>query len=405
MAINRQEISGTIAIDDRQVYFDDLLADEAVFDLGAQGVLVLVGDDALDGVTIDGAGEARALGPLAVDDGLTLEDGATFVNAAAATENGGELTLDDSATLRNLSGATWTLAQGAGIAGTAGSRFVNFGLLQQTGADDASTISAAVYDHGTIDVEGQLDFSDDVTRLFGAVEGTGSVSADLVTLVGASISCASFSATRARLLGDVQFATASASFGALALADDTVAFHGDESTLGVGVIIGAGEIDFSGKTKLVANSPRTVVDVAVVNSGVLTVTSADDAYGVFFGGAETNLAGATWIDATPYSVSEGSSTFENQGTFIEDGEGNLLNVDNDGLITLGTTTYLPDANSSPQYPSLGFGGLVSGTGTIDIGLGNVGVGYGSVEAGQTFAFTGTGFPYAPPTLTLDNAPS
>ena len=420
MIPSRRSITGHVSIDSLQVYSDDVAADDAVFDIAAQTRLVLFGDDAFTGVTQTGAGQIRARGPLAIDDGLTLTGGAALVNAAAATQNGGLLTLgtsdDDAALVRNLPGATWTLTDGAGMAGAGDDRFVNLGDLRQSGADATSVIGAAFYNRGSVEVEGELEFTSDVTRLFGAVEGAGKVQTGVAALIGGAIACAAFTATTLRVLGDATVTATKLTADRLVLVDAKLEVSGDGSALAAQTIVGEGEIDFAGTARLGGEqapfdpqlhaSPGAVLtidgDIEVVNSGDLSLIHAGTDIGMLdiasgeltlSGGAHIlNLAGATWTDGGGYSTIQddggAQSLFDNQGTFVENMYGRIGHVHNDGLMKLGPGfLQYPDPPDAPRrHPDLVFTSAVDGAGEIDVGSGRVTL-QGAVAKEQTLAFT------------------
>ena len=219
-----QNISGTVDISDDAVYSDDVIADDALFNIQAGAQLILNGDDRFHDDAVAMQGLLRVNGPLAVE-GLAVRDTATFAVASTVAQTG-SVTLGDAALIRVLPGGAWTLAQNAGIAGDANSRFVNLGVLQQTGASEVSTIGANLYDRGEIKVEGALNLHGDVTRLLGAIEGAGTIEADDATF-GASAISASLNVGWARLIGDVSISSNAFEIDHLSLLDTSLSIAGD----------------------------------------------------------------------------------------------------------------------------------------------------------------------------------
>jgi hypothetical protein len=80
------------------------------------GASLLLGNDVLTDDALAMSGLARFRAPITIDDGLTLENTVTLVNASVVTQNDDDLMLgqssSDAVTVRNVTGATWDLAQG-----------------------------------------------------------------------------------------------------------------------------------------------------------------------------------------------------------------------------------------------------------------------------------------------------
>lgn len=410
-------ISGTINVTHYSSYRNDDIFDDVLFNIFTDARVVLAGDGQLNNGTIAGAGQLRVRGPLGID-GLTLEYTVALVNSATVAQTGTVslgATADDAVVVRNLSGATWDVVGGAEIAQAgANSRFINLGLFVQTGAANTTVISADFYSRGTVHVEGKLNFTGAVTRLFGSVEGAGQVTAGTAVLIGATLSCAAFSASTLRVLGEVTSSIRSLTVDKLVLVAAKLSVSGDKDSSKFKEIVGQGEVNFAGATQLEEGS--TPFDSSHFSQGgVLTVggqialTNAGDlslfgqvtdisALGYsaatiqLSGGAHiVNQAGATWTDAG-YTSSilgedDGLAVFINLGVFVEGSFGHLAHVQNEGVMKLGpgrpTTPVI--LNSPLYYPDLEFLSAIDGSGEIDVGPGEVRMD-GAIAAQQNLAF-------------------
>ena len=411
-------ISGTINVTHYSPYSDDDIFDNVLFNIFTDAWLVLAGDDQFHNVTAAGAGQLRVRGPLEVD-GLALQDDIAIVNSAKVTQHG-TVSLGasdhDAVLARNLPGATWDVVGRAEIAQAGpNSRFINLGLFEQTGAANTTVTSADFYSRGTVHVEGKLNFTGAVTRLFGSVEGAGQVTAGTAVLIGASLSCAAFSASTLRVLGEVTSSTQSLTVDRLVLVAARLSVASDKNNSKFKEIVGQGEVNFAGATQLEeASTPfgsshfsqggvLTVGgQIALTNAGDLSLfgqatdISALGGYSAatiqLSGGAHiVNQAGATWTDAG-YTSSilgedDGLAVFINLGVFVEGSFGHLAHVQNEGVMKLGpgrpTTPVI--LNSPLYYPDLEFLSAVDGSGEIDVGPGEFRMD-GAVAAQQDLVF-------------------
>ena len=426
--MSTKTITGPVNIIGYTVYDDDVLADDAVFNIGAGSRLVLLGDDQLLNSTLAMQGVLRVRGPLEVD-GLTIEDTAYLVNNATITQTGSVAlgaSADDVAVVRNLPGATWQATGSVTLSQTgANSRFVNLGLFAQGGADDTLTVGANFISRGAVQGDGTIDFQG-ATRLFGALSAL-TVNADATFLDGAAISTTgTFEAQSLIVRGDVTATSANVLTTLIAsfLCADVhlqsgarLLFQG-EKNVDLDNITGNGEIDFAGTSRLTADILTLAGDIKLVNAGVLSpfpgyVYDAN-AYVTITGAPRNggqveidNLAGATWLDAITETTFDGDGTgnvfFHNSGTFEENGVagatlGTTFNIDviNDGLF--GADNSVGDGST---HNGFAFNNAVTGTGTVDVGLDSVTFN-GSVGGEQTIAFTSTPSGSAAPTLTIND---
>jgi hypothetical protein len=412
-----------INITSQTVYTNVDLTDD-LFNVFAAASLLL-GNDILTDDAISMSGLARFRAPSTINDGLTLDDTVTLVNASVLTQNG-DLTLgqsaSDAATVRNIAGATWNLANGADITGAGSSQFVNLGTLEQTAG--ASTIDANFYDRGgTIEANGTLDFASPgyVNRFVDdQIEGSGTFELNGGALVGADVSTSSVDLVSARTIGDVTVSSASVTIRSLNIEAGSVVSLTNPAAgveMGFGYISGAGEIDIKGNDGVALGIFGFDVflegSVTFANFGNTTFTA-----GMLLGNVVSNLTvipaageqitienefGATWrASGTQATIEQsggsGTSLFINDGTFLEIAGGEFasginmffgMNVENNGLMSTSTST-----NSSLNFGDASgtstIDASVSGIGTIDVvHFGSVSFG-GSVGSGQSVNFTGAG---------------
>ncbi len=413
MAKGAHAITGTVEITSYTVYPDNIDADDAIFDIAPLSRLLLLGDDVLGDDAIASKGRLLSRGSLEIDDGLTLRDTANFVNAGNVTQNGGVLDLgvssDDLVAVRNVPGGTWTMAEGAGMMGESASRFVNLGRLD-VGAD--STIAAKFHNRGTLDIEGKLTFQTDAPRLFGAIEGAGTLNADHALLDGASVSCADLFITRARLLGDVSISSTDVQFNGAYFADATLQIAGDNTYFQMQVALGRGQIETSGSVSQHGVSLYLEDETGLANSGAFTAAGgvyglidqvSADYFGLLGQCFIRNLAGASWTDSassTTYQADAGAY-FDNAGALLEDGAGTFdVAVVNDGTMHVGQSYVVYRDGPTTINPSLTFDQAITGAGTIEVDPGAITVA-APVDSSQTFAFAAAAAG-AQPTLTLND---
>jgi hypothetical protein len=388
-------LTGTVNVNGRIVDRDDFVADDVLFNLFSEAMLVLVGADVLNGDTLAMSGQLRALGPVEIDNGLTLENAVTFVNASELTQNGGEALIgassSDTVSIRNLPGATWDIEANASLVGAASAKFVNFGDFEQTGNQETNVIDVAFYDFGRIEAAGTLQFKGQ-TRLFGVVDGPGAVDVGDVALIGAKIGVATFDVSgTADVYGRVVCAS-DATFGEIVLHDGRLVLSGEASwgseSLGKSSdITGAGALIVTGSAA--AGSFEMSGDISLINAGAITIGQQGDTGNVVTAGAAgpgniviRNLPGATWTDLglrEEFLPHSGSAEFVNLGTFVDSTRlytGFSIPVVNYGLM---------EVAAPPLGGALIFDAPITGQGTIDIGGTYVFTNH-VVGAGQTFVF-------------------
>lgn len=396
-------LTGTVNIASYTVYSDDVIADDALFNIYADARLVLLGDDQFSDDSIAMDGQLRNRGTLAVDDGLTLLNSSVLVNAATVAQSGGELRIGqvdaDAATVRNIAGATWELAGNAGLTSVSSSRFVNFGVFEQNTNTGTNIVNANFYNHGVVEVgAGALQF-EAVTRLFGDVSGAGSVVATDVALIGTKISVANFSVSgTANVVGRV-VCTSAADIPTVGLAANsrlvlTGADTNAQDIYGAGTVVLKGTAEISALT---LSGDATLINAGSVEFGghfgaILTANPSGE-------GSVTirNLPGATWTDNGMGSMElKGpniGATFVNLGTFVEFAFADAIigmNFVNDGVVEI----------------SSGAGGIqveapITGTGAIEMDDHALTVN-SRVGSGQTVDFTTTASGLGTPALDLDD---
>ena len=377
---------------------------------------------------------------MTIDDGLTLADTVTLINASTVTQNGDTLVLgqspSDSAIVRNAVGASWILAAKAGIGGAGSSAFVNLGLLEARAGP--CVVDANFYDRGgTIQVDqaggkgvlGQLTFASpgDVNRFVDdKIAGPGGFALDGGVLIGSSISTGSTDLTVARAVGNVTISSAVVQIDDLSLAaGSVVTFTNPVGELELGARIG-------GVGEIYVNGPRTVRidgtgddDASLLAGGVTFSNSGQtDFYGYdvanpidsagfslntrpLNGATVTieNQAGATWTDLGNSSVYQqlgqgGNSLFVNDGTFVANSSYNNeafdIPLQNNGLVIAGFDELI----------GLGFddtfaiNAALSGSGAIYLGFVDARVA-DAVGAGQTLDFVTSGTASSHPSLEID----
>lgn len=367
-----QVITGTVNIENYTVYPEDIVADDALFNIAADARLVLAGDDdILNGGALALAGQLRARGPLEIDDGLTLENAVRLVNAASVTQNGGVVALGssipDAVTIRNLLGATWDLEKNGEIDGNANSRFVNFGLFEQTNNTGTNVVDTNFVNFGDVEAEtGTLQFNA-VTRLLGEVTGAGSFLANDAALIGTKISVAKFTVSgTANIVGQV-ICSSVADITSVALLGGRLLLTDTSGQTNVPTISGSGVVVIAGSARFVDISLEG--DTTLINAGMITMggrlgeglhANPNDPGNVFI----RNLPGANWNDVglgpAIFFESNANATFVNLGTFT-DSQGTDFDIPivNNGLI------------EEVGFNAFVFNTTVTGIGTIKIGNGAV----------------------------------
>jgi len=389
------------------------------------GVALLLGNDIFTDDALAMSGLARFRAPSTIDDGLTLENTVTLVNATVLKQNG-DLVLgessSDAVTVRNIAGATWELANGADITGAGASEFVNLGLLELTAG--TATIDANFYDRGgTIEAEGTLVFNSpgDVNRfvddtIIGDIELTGGV------LDGSTITAGIVDLVDTRIVGDVTitsttFDAATLNLGAGSVLDlgtqpERVPVYGNVT---LGEVIGSGDIEI-GVDYFVNASSVTLVGAVTLDNAGLNVFGPQN--GTAYGTSITTNAWAgdqITIENLGHDFGNGvfGTAFWNaQGSFAQytaGGAGNTLFYIGYQTIYLddtenGSTFSMDVVNDDGMSSSAPNGGFtfndpVSGTGGISGALITVNASMGS---GQEVSLTSVSGGPAAPTLTLND---
>jgi hypothetical protein len=397
-----------INITSRTVYTNADSSDDQ-FNIFADGFLVL-GNDLLTDDAITMVGEARVRAPVTIDDGLTLENTVTLVNASVLTQNG-DLVLGqsstDAVTVRNIAGATWDLANSATITGAGSAQFINLGLLTGSG-----TIDTDFYDRGGT-IEGSFNFDgavsrfvDDTIAMSNFNLGTGAV------LDGSTVLASGDLWSSVRIVGDVPVSSNGVTAYNLNLAAGAVlSFTNSAATLYLSHISGLGEIDIKGDDTVYSiydnGGFQLVGGVTFDNFGNTTFIGSEMPYQFVVEFSATawagdqitieNHAGATWTSSGAfggfYSESGANATFYNDGIFLDSTYLSLtfdMDLVNDDLM-----------ESASNALNLIFDDAVTGTGTIDIEYHQV-TANALVGSGQTLEFTPPQSGSFSPTLNLSD---
>ena len=380
------------------------------FDIFADATLVLRANDILTDDAITGAGLLRVSGSTTIDNSLTLDDTATLANASMVTQNDARLVIgtqaSDAATVRNDSDATWTVSSDWSIESEGESAFINLGTLLQTGVFN-SEVDGNFYDRGgTIEIGGEMDFFSGATPqrfVDDEISGKGKFQLDGGVLDGSDISTASTDLGQVRANGDVTISSAIADFTFLTINNGSVVTltgEGAQVALrdeisGGGTLIIGGDDSVSGGGEQLSLVGAITLD----NQGDTTFPSGTFLVAEPYAGDQVtieNSAGATWTDtisnlSTFSGEGQGTSSFVNDGTFIEDsakGADFSISVVNNG-------TMEGDQGLLTFYDSL------SGTGTVEVGDSNAWF-QSLVSSDQKVNFN-SGNTNASPTLILDDA--
>lgn len=444
-----ENITGTVNITSYTVYDDDVIADDALFNISANARLVLLGDDQFLNSTLAGAGQLRVRGPLEID-GLQLDDAVSVVNADTVTQTGAitfgaaSEPVDDEVMIRNLAGATWELATNDDTLEVVGgaAQFNNLGLLEVTGANEA-TITANVRSIGTVDVAagGTLNLFGSASRFFGNIKGAGTINLgddsffDAATVSVADLEAdGSMGVARVVMRGDVTFTgIAFASVVGIPLTavlqNATVDYQGAATATGitsylpsslrgtgtvrVDGVAGLGPLEMYGGTEL---DNAGVIDVTNVDQGAQKpggIGARPDSNGAV---VIKNLVGATWDDVSgPFAAmysddapvgSTATVTFENYGTFISADTSTDFGMtfDNNGLVKISQST------SNGSTLGMLFEKDLIGAGTVEI-YNNISVSDAnyvttdaSVSSDQSFEFVYEPTAMGSATLNINDTP-
>ena len=394
-------ITGTQDIQQRTVYSDDLIADDALFNVYASATLVLTGDDAFTNTSFALSGQTRNLGASTLDN----VDDASFVNIGSVSQTG-EVSLgasaDDAVVVRNV--GHWNLSGDEQIAGFPGDRFVNIGDFVQTGSASVTTISADFIDYGSLDFSGVLDFAGANTLINSAQLSASTIGAIEIT--------AGFA--RFRFLDAPNPADHNGLFRDLTVSDGAkVSFLDNTALQSPSFIFGALNLNV-GATMVIGESTIVVLEDTPVIAGTISgegemflSTEADLQAGarVLVGGSfiRCDVTGRVFLGA-PGSDPEMSNVVLNSGTLVTDGLTIWNNMGSDAISGQGeiinwgvSQFYGPNAFAVDgdvnivNVDELDLGGFqadVSVTLSSDATITNQAGAKLILEAGQSFSLTG-----------------
>ena len=399
-------LTGTINIDAWTLYGDDFIADDVIFNNNA--ALILTGDDVLNGGAFEGTGHVRNYVGLAIDGALTMQDTSRLVNLREVSQNSDIVTsaTTDMVTIHNGVGATWTLANGAGIAPVGASlSFTNAGNFDLA-ADDVSTVGGNFRSVGSLDLNGgSLTLTGTNVNVLGAVNGPGTLDFVNGLMTGATITGGAdvtFTALRIKgvVTSDGDFGEAG---GAVNMRHGTLDLTGSGTTLAAD-FSGAGAIHLSGSQTVeeLSLSSRPLGALSLTNAGTVNLTGFATSGGAGVDVAMnpynahtvtlTNASGATWNNA-PADGGPVSFTSSNAANAIFDNEGTFQNtsaVETDVSVSFVNNGTVLDANAAAysllngQNNGFVFNDAISGTGTIQFA--DSVTTNAAVSAGQTFDF-------------------
>ncbi len=366
------------------------------------GVIAGASASAADVVSVTGAGD---LNGLILSDATLADAGILTMDGSATLEGGGVLTVAAGASLDILANGAIGAAAGMGT-------LDNAGLVEKTGGDGTSYLTATLANTGTLAADaGTLALAGGGGNLSGTLSGNGTLlftgGGNFTLDSGVVVSVANIAETSAGteltlaapLSYDGGFVLANGA--TLALDNNTVTLSGKATTLD-GTVSGPGTLMLTGSAdlaNLTAENGATV-DVAGQASldGPLTLgTASGDGASLMVGAGDTlALASAALISGTGTLVNDGvitggnglgattiSAGLSNQGTLAVDAGTLVLNgtASNAGVISVAGATFSTT-------------GALAGVGTLALGAGAAATLAGADAGAITFAGTGA-------SLTLD----
>lgn len=359
----------------------------------AGGNLSLLGTAHLSGCAIDGADRLYTDGHTAIA-GLTIVGASSLENTGAVTQSRSDVILGTSAgaaLLLNTSGATYAIADDAGIFGSPAAIIDNAGLFEKTGGTGISTVSASFVDTGTVMVErGTISVSGSANRIAGSIGGAGTISVSGGSTIienGAKLSVSRWSISGRNTvveLGenlDYSGAFSESAGGTLDLRDGNVVFGGTVTFID-GFAEGFKTVYTKGKTSIAGLTLSGTASLD--NTGVVTQSGHDLTLG-------TQSADKTLLfnaSTGSYSIADDTGIVASALSFIANA-GLLEKSGGSGRSTIMAALSNTGAVKA-ETGTLDLRDAVSGRGN-DIIAGKAILEFDStVQSGQTVSFTGNG---------------
>ena len=408
--------------------FQTALAGPAVLTLAAGQTFTLSRVTTISGADVEGIGAGG--GTLVTTNTLTetgaqVGGGATWQVSGTVNQHDGGLLLGTTiagatGTVEIVAGGTFNLADDNGISGLAatpsgppGGIVSNAGMLAKTGGAGTSTVSSAITNTGTIEIDsGTLDIS-------GLLTTTGAINigaAGILQLTGGAALGGTLAnhSTHQVVLGGANF-TVGQSGGVWAGVDLTSALQftagqtftfAGTSTL-AGTVTGAGTLTLAGTTAIGSGAAVTYgATLAISGSASLAGTTLwlDNRFSDPAGNGNLSIVSGGSLslvdDQARIGFSTGDAAITNAGTLAKTGGTGVTQIQQD-LINTGTIAATAGTISlsgavkstgtlSAHGGSLNFGGKISQTGAISIDDGDTVTMAGGGALGGTLATAGSG---------------
>ena len=351
--------------------------------------LALSGPFNLSGGYITGTGTITTSGTTTITGGA-LSGAAIMQNSGTLVQSGSwyvGYNSSDTSQLQNLAGATWRIANGAYVYGTAGALVTNAGTVLKIG-NGTSQITPTFANTGTVTVSaGILYLAGTANTLGGTFNGGGTLrfNAGTDTISAATLSVATLALTGANVtLGSAEsFANSFyQTTGTLTLGANTLSLSGQDAWY-AGVVNGAGTLALTGATQMFGNMALEG-SVVATNTGTITALSSFyDGYNSADTASIHNVAGGTLLLGAVEIYGQANDTIVNAGTISKalgaSGEGYIqAATTNTGTVsvTQGTLAFLGSVSGNGQFAigpasEMIFGGAVSGAGTVSLGTDSV----------------------------------